>query len=66
MALVFYVFMHLNCSGNTAVGIATHYVLNDRGIRVRVAVGAKFSFVDVVQTGSGAHPMGTGGSFLGE
>jgi hypothetical protein len=53
-----------------AVGIATAYGLDDRGVGVRVPVGVKnFSLVYIVQTGSGAHPtsypMGTGGSFPG-
>jgi hypothetical protein len=40
-----------------------------RGVGVRVPVGARFSLLHVVQTGSGAHPVsypvGTGGPFHG-
>jgi hypothetical protein len=54
-------------SRGSAVGIATDYGLDDRGVGVRV--GSEFSLLHVVQTGSGAHPasypMGTGGSFPG-
>jgi hypothetical protein len=46
------------CPRDSPVGIAG----------VRVPVGQEFSFLHVVQAGSGAHPasypMGTGGSFL--
>jgi hypothetical protein len=56
-------------SQDSSVGIATGYGLYDRGAGVRVPVGEKFSFLHVVQTGSGVHPTsyptGTGGSFLG-
>jgi hypothetical protein len=48
-----------------AVGIATAYWLDDRGVGVRIRVGSEFSLLHIVQTGSGAHPtpypMGTGG-----
>jgi hypothetical protein len=52
------------------VGIATGYVLDDRGSRVRLPAGAgNFSLHSRVQKGSGAHPasylMGTRGSFPG-
>jgi hypothetical protein len=58
-------------SRDSAVGIATCYGLDDRGVGVRVPVGAKiFSLLQVVQTGSGVHPtsypMGTGGKAAGE
>jgi hypothetical protein len=47
-----------------AVGIATGYGLDSREVVVRIPVGAYFSPLHVVQTGSGAHPasypMGTG------
>jgi hypothetical protein len=53
-------------SRDSAVGIATGYGLDDRGVGDRVPVG---SLHHVVQTGSGAHPasytMGTGDSFSG-
>jgi hypothetical protein len=43
--------------------------LDGRGVGVRVPVGAKFSLLHAVQTGSGVHlisyPMGTGGPFPG-
>jgi hypothetical protein len=52
-----------------SVGIATGYELDGRGNGVRVPVGARLSFLHVVQTGSQAHPasspMDTEGSFLG-
>jgi hypothetical protein len=54
-------------SRDNAVGIATAYELDGRGIGVRVPLRARFSLLHVVQTGSGAHPasypMGTGGDF---
>jgi hypothetical protein len=56
-------------SRDSAVGIATGYVLDDQGVGVRVPLGKEFSLLHVVQTGSGVHPtsypMGTGGSFSG-
>jgi hypothetical protein len=55
---------------DSAVGIATSYWLDDRGVGVRVPVGQEFSLLHVVQTGSEVHPtsypMGTGGSFPGD
>jgi hypothetical protein len=49
-----------------AVGIATGYGLDDRGVQVRVPVGAK-NFLYVVQASSGVHltsyTKGNGGSF---
>jgi hypothetical protein len=54
-------------SRGSAVGIATAYGLDDRGVRVQVPVGSEFSLLHIVQIGSGAHPasypMGTGGPF---
>jgi hypothetical protein len=45
------------------------YGLDDLEVGVRVQDGREFSFLHVVQTGSGAHPatypMGIGGSFTG-
>jgi hypothetical protein len=56
-------------SRDSSVGIVTGYGLDGRGVGVRVPVGARFSPLRVVQTGSEAHPtsytMGTGGSFPG-
>jgi hypothetical protein len=53
---------------DSAVGIATGSGMDDRGVGVWVPVGARFSPLQVVQTGSGAHqdsyPMGTGGLLL--
>jgi hypothetical protein len=43
-------------SRDIAVGIATGYGLDDRGVGVRVPVGSRIFFLHVVQTGSGAHP----------
>jgi hypothetical protein len=52
-------------SRDSSVGIATGYVLDDRGVGVRVPVGQEFSLLHLVQTGSGVHPtsylMGTRG-----
>jgi hypothetical protein len=60
------IYIHIVKSRDSAVGIATGYRLDDQGIGIRVPVGQKFSFLYVVQTGSGAHPasyrIGTGGS----
>jgi hypothetical protein len=39
-------------SWNRAVGIATGYGLDDRRVGVRISVGARFSHLHVVQTGS--------------
>jgi hypothetical protein len=54
-------------SRDSAVGTATGYGLEDRGVRVGVK-GQEFSLLHVVQTGSGAnptaYPVGAGGSFL--
>jgi hypothetical protein len=51
------------------VGIEIGYGLNDRGVGVRVPMGAKFLLLTVVHTGSGTHPAsyakGTGGFFPG-
>jgi hypothetical protein len=56
-------------SRDSAVGIATGYGLDGRGVGVRVPVGARFSPLHVVQTGPGAspasYPMGSGSSFPG-
>jgi hypothetical protein len=53
-----------------AVGIATGYGLDARGMGAQVPVEARFFFHYVVQTGSGTHPasypMGTGSSFPGD
>jgi hypothetical protein len=54
-------------SRDSLVGIATGYVQDGRGVGVRILLRARFIFLHVVQTGSGAHPapypMGIGGSF---
>jgi hypothetical protein len=48
-------FIYANCiSLTSAVGIATGYGMDDRGIEVRVPAG-DFSPLQVVQTGSRAH-----------
>jgi hypothetical protein len=53
----------------SAVGIATGYGLDDRGVGVRFPVGLEFSLLHIVQTGCGAHPAscptGTVDSFRG-
>jgi hypothetical protein len=56
--------------GDSSVGIALGYGLDDRGSRVRFPVGTgNFSLHHRVQNGSGSHsvsyPMGTRGSFSG-
>jgi hypothetical protein len=51
---------------DSSVGIATGYGLDDRMIGVQFPVGTgNFSLRHRVQTGSGAHPKGTGGFFPG-
>jgi hypothetical protein len=54
---------------DNAVGIATGYWLDDQGVNVRVPVGQEFSFLHVVETGSGAHlasyPICPGGKEAG-
>jgi hypothetical protein len=57
-------------SGDSSVGIATAYGLNDRMSGVRSTAGAgNFSLRSRVQTCSGfqpaSYPMGSGGSFSG-
>jgi hypothetical protein len=56
-------------SRDSAIGIATGYGLDGRGVGVRVPVGARFSPLHVDHTGSGAHPasypIGTWGSSPG-
>jgi hypothetical protein len=52
----FILYIFLRWSWDSAVGIATVYGLNGLGFEVRVPVGAIFSHLHLVQTGSGAHP----------
>jgi hypothetical protein len=52
-------------SRDSAVGITTACRLDGRGLRVRVPVGTRFLAVHVVQIGSGAYPMSSGGYFPG-
>jgi hypothetical protein len=51
-------------SQDSPVGIATGYVLDGRGIGVRVPVGSSFSPLHVVQTSPGtrpaSYPLGAG------
>jgi hypothetical protein len=66
---IFFSLIHsLRESWDSAVGIATGYRLNNRGVGVRASVGEEFSFLYVVQTSSVAHPesysMGSEGPFL--
>jgi hypothetical protein len=44
-------------SRDSAADIATGYGLGDRGVGVRVTVGATISLLHLVQTGSGTHPV---------
>jgi hypothetical protein len=48
-------------SRNSAVGIATGYGLDSRGVGARVPVGERFFPLHVVQTRSGAHPVSESG-----
>jgi hypothetical protein len=54
-------------SRDSSVGIATGYVLDERGAKFESRWKQEFSFLHVVQTRSGAHPasytIGTGGLF---
>jgi hypothetical protein len=56
-------------SRNSAVGIATGYGLDNRGVGIRVPVGLRIFTLHLVQTGSGVQPtsylMGSWGSFPG-
>jgi hypothetical protein len=58
-----------NGSRVSALGIATGYGLDDRGVGIQVPVGSGIFSSSVVQTGSGIHPasypIGTGGSSPG-
>jgi hypothetical protein len=58
--------MYVRCQ-DSAVGIATVYGLDDRGVGIQVLVGSTIVFLYIVHTGSGVHPipypMGTGSSF---
>jgi hypothetical protein len=49
-------YIHFSRSRGSSVGIATGCGLDDRGVEVRVHVRQKFSFLHIVQTGSGLHP----------
>jgi hypothetical protein len=55
-------------SRDSAVGIATSYGLDGRGVGVRVPVGQDISPLHLVSTGPGAHPafyaMGGGGDYF--
>jgi hypothetical protein len=67
--LLFISFFKKSWSLDSAVGIATCYGLDDRGVGVRFPVGTVFFPLHVVQTGFGTHPasypVGTVGSFPG-
>jgi hypothetical protein len=52
-------------SRDSAVGIATGYGLNDRGVGVRVSVGSRIFSSQRLDRLCGPHPMGTGGPFPG-
>jgi hypothetical protein len=58
-----------NVSRGSALGRATAYGLDDRGVGVRVPVRSEFSLIYIFQTGSGAHPasypVSTGGKAAG-
>jgi hypothetical protein len=55
----------ISVSRGSAVGIATGYGLDERGVKVRVPVGSELSLLHIVQTGFEAnpasYPMGTEG-----
>jgi hypothetical protein len=56
-------------SRGSAVGLATGYGLDDRGVGVRVPIGSRIFTFHIVRTGSGVHPtsylVGTGAFFPG-
>jgi hypothetical protein len=56
-----------NTSRGSSVGITSGYGFTTEGSKLEPRSGKDFSFLHVIQTGSGAHsasyPMGTGGSF---
>jgi hypothetical protein len=60
-----YIYYTLTISRDSAVGIATGWGLDDRGVGVRVPIGDRFFPFYVVQTGSWAqtasYPIGTAG-----
>jgi hypothetical protein len=65
-----YIYIYINKSRDSSVGIALGYGLDDRGSRVQFPAGAgNFSLHHRVQNGSGAYPpsypMGTRSSFPG-
>jgi hypothetical protein len=47
----------LHVSRDSAVGIATGYGLDDRGVEFESREGQEFSLLHVVQTGAGAPPI---------
>jgi hypothetical protein len=64
----FYIVMQLNYFfQDSTVYTVTGYGLDNQGLQFQFWWGQEFSLLDVVQTGSGAHPapysVGTGGSF---
>jgi hypothetical protein len=63
-------YRHVFYSRDSVVGIATGYGMDDRGVGVRVPMGAEFPLLHVVQTSSGVHatsyPKGFWGSFSGD
>jgi hypothetical protein len=66
MMMMMIIIIIIMVSRDSAVGIATSYWLNDRGVGVRVPVRSRIFTSPFVLTGSGVHttyPMGTGGSF---
>jgi hypothetical protein len=52
-------------SRDSSVGIIIGYGLDDRGSDFESRKGQEFSLLHVVQAGSGVHPKGAGGPFLG-
>jgi hypothetical protein len=54
MLIQFLWIVHHN--NRNAIGIATDYGLDGRGVGIRVPVRAKFFPLHVIQTGSGAQP----------
>jgi hypothetical protein len=56
-------------SWDSSVGVAIGYGLDDRGVEVRVTVGARFSPLHVATPALGvnptSYPIRTGGSFPG-
>jgi hypothetical protein len=69
MCLINYATCHETIWGSRRMAQRSWYGLVDRGVGVRVPVSQELSLLQIVQTGSEAHPtsypMGTGGKAAG-